>query len=84
MNGRSARWLVVIWGAAYVVFLSWPGLVPFNRIEPMILGMPFVMAFVAGWLVLGLIVLLVVDRVISREEDDMRDASQSDPTIPSH
>lgn len=82
MSGRLARWLIVVWGAAYVVCLSWPGLVPFNRIEPKIMGMPFVMAFVAGWLVLGLLVLIVVDRAISAEEDDT--AADRDPFTPSH
>ncbi len=68
MSGRAARLLIVAWGTAYVVCLSWPGLLPFNRIEPKVLGMPFVMAFVAGWLVLGLIVLIIVDRAVSRDE----------------
>jgi hypothetical protein len=65
--------LVVVWGALYIACLSGPGLTLFNRIEPKILGMPFVMAFVAGWLVLGLLVLIVVDRVVSREEAELSD-----------
>ena len=71
MSGRTARWLVLLWGAGYVVCLSWPGLTVFNRIEPKILGMPFVMAFVAGWLVLGLVVLILLDRAVTREEPDV-------------
>jgi len=69
MSGRGARVLVIVWGAAYAICLSWPGLTLFNRIEPKILGMPFIMAFVAGWLVLGLIVLILVDRAVRREEE---------------
>jgi hypothetical protein len=42
------------------------------------------MAFVAGWLVLGLLVLIVVDRVVSREEAELSDeaarASMPDTT----
>jgi len=73
VTGRSVRVLVVVWGALYIACLSWPGLTLFNRIEPKILGMPFVMAFVAGWLVLGLLVFIVVDRVVSREETELGD-----------
>jgi len=73
MSGRSARVLIVVWGIAYVVLLSWPGLTLFNRIEPKILGMPHVMAGVAGWLVISLIVLIVVDRAVSREETHLPD-----------
>jgi hypothetical protein len=68
VSGRGARVLIVVWAIVYAISLSWPGLTLFNRVEPKILGMPFVMAFVAGWLVLGLIVLILVDRAVSREE----------------
>jgi len=68
VSGRGARRLVITWGVGYVACLSWPGITFFNRIEPKIFGMPFIMAFVAGWLVLGLLVLVLLDRAVSREE----------------
>ena len=68
MSVRSARLLVLAWGVAYVVCLSWPVVGFFNRLEPRILGMPFVMMFVVGWLLLGLLVLFLLDRAVTREE----------------
>jgi uncharacterized protein DUF3311 len=57
--------------AAFLLFfffaVTWPGILPFNRVEPHILGLPFVMAWQAGLLVLTVIVLYLLDRVESRE-----------------
>lgn len=59
--------------AAYLIFFAvvatWPGILPFNRVEPRIFGMPFVMAWHGGLLLLTLVVLYLVDRVESRERD---------------
>jgi hypothetical protein len=38
-------------------------MLPFNRITPTILGLPFSMAWIALWVVLSFLVLVVVDRV---------------------
>lgn len=68
MTVANARLLLAFWGVAYVICLSWPVIGFFNRIEPRIFGMPFVMAFVVGWLVLGLIVLYILDRAVTADE----------------
>lgn len=63
------RWGVALFFLAYAAAVTWPGAVPFNRIRPLVLGMPLVMAWVAGWLVLAFVALLVLDRAETREED---------------
>lgn len=68
MTVRSARRLTVAWIVAATVLLTWPGIVPFNRIEPRIFGLPFVMIWVASWVVIGFVVLAIVDRAVTRAE----------------
>ncbi len=67
MSLRWTRWAVAAFLLFFVFVVTWPGILPFNRVEPRILGMPFVMAWHAGLLVLTGIVLYLVDRVESRE-----------------
>ena len=60
----SIRWVRLGAGLFLVLFaiaVTWPGMVPFNRIHPLILGLPFSMAWIALWVVLSFLVLLLVD-----------------------
>lgn len=82
MSVGAARRLVVGYGIAYVVALSFPGIVPSNRIRPMVLGMPFAMAWVAFWVLLGFVVLLVLDRAVSRAESARRQTRPDTPGAP--
>ncbi|HIA73480.1 MAG TPA: DUF3311 domain-containing protein [Gemmatimonadetes bacterium] len=50
-------------------FVTWPGLVPFARIEPLVLGLPFSMAWIAGWIAGSVFVLYGLDRVERRHRD---------------
>lgn len=50
----------------FTVAVTWPGMLPFNRIRPWILGLPFSMAWLALWVVLSFLVLLAVDRAEER------------------
>ena len=52
MNVRSARRLVVCYLVAYTILLTFPGVVPFNAIQPMVLGMPFNFFWLLLWIVL--------------------------------
>lgn len=63
------RWAVAVFFLAYAAAVTWPGAVPFNRIRPLVLGMPLSMVWVAGWLVLAFGVLLVLDWTETRDED---------------
>jgi hypothetical protein len=77
MPGKSLSRRLVSWGTAgffllFTAAVTWPGLIPFNRIQPTILGLPFTMAWIALWVVLSFVVLLLVDRLegSSREGDE--------------
>ena len=66
MSRRCA--LALFWG--YVVFaaffLTFPGVLPFNRLLPLVLGMPFVLGWVAFWVALAFFVFSAVDRALAR------------------
>jgi len=66
MTVRSARRIVFGLLGLYAVFLTWPGMAPFNRIEPMILGLPFVLVWIIFWVVLVGLALAWLDVVESR------------------
>jgi hypothetical protein len=66
---RSARALAGTYLLAALFFVTWPGLVPFARIEPFVLGLPFSMAWIAGWVVGVVFVLVLLDRVEKRHRD---------------
>lgn len=66
MSLVAARTLAVLYFLAYAVAVTWPGIVPFNRVRPFIFGLPFVMAWVAMWIVGSLFVLWTLDRVEAR------------------
>jgi hypothetical protein len=69
----SIRWVRLGAGLFLILFaiaVTWPGMVPFNRIHPLILGLPFSMAWIALWVVLSFLVLLLVDRLEGRARRD--------------
>jgi hypothetical protein len=59
VSARARRALVIAFFALYAVAVTYPGVVPFNRIFPLVLGLPYVLAWYAGWVVLGGVVLFV-------------------------
>jgi hypothetical protein len=45
----------------FVPFIGFLGLLPYaNKIEPYILGMPFLLFWVASWMVMASIILMIV------------------------
>lgn len=68
MTRRSARRLVVATFAAYSLALLWPGVLPFNRIRPFVLGLPFSFFWVILWVVLGGIALWLADRAYAEAD----------------
>jgi len=56
------RLAIAAFFAAYVAAVTWPGLTLVNRVHPLVLGLPFVMAWIAAWLVAAGLVLWGVDR----------------------
>lgn len=63
MTTRAARIIAALYLLAFAAAVTWPGMTLFNRVEPKVLGLPFNMAWIALWLILGMIVLLMVDMV---------------------
>ncbi len=45
----------------YAVALTYPGVAPFNRVYPLVAGLPFVLAWYAGWVALAGVVLFLYD-----------------------
>ena len=66
MSLKTARMLTVAYLVLAMFFVTWPGFLPFARIEPLILGLPFSMAWIAGWVVGVFFCLLLLDRVEKR------------------
>jgi TRAP-type C4-dicarboxylate transport system permease small subunit len=62
VSRRAGRILFVGFFLAYALAVTWPGVLPFNRVRPFVLGLPFSFAWVALWIVLGLVVFLIVHR----------------------
>lgn len=54
---RSVRWLVAAYVLVFLLATTWPGALLFNRIQPLILGLPFNL-FVIAFLIVGALGLL--------------------------
>jgi len=61
------RRLVVAFFLLFLLAVTWPGMLPFNRIEPLVLGLPFSMAWIAFWVLLAAGVLYLLERVEERK-----------------
>lgn len=69
MSLKTARALTGAYLVLAMFFVTWPGLVPFARIEPLVLGMPFSMMWIAAWVAGLVVVLTLLDRVEQRHRD---------------
>ncbi len=61
MRTRAARLVFWIFLVLYTVALTWPGMLPFDRIHPFVLGLPFSMFWVALWVAGGVLAFWLVD-----------------------
>lgn len=78
----SVRWVrrgAALFFLLFALAVTWPGMLPFNRFRPTILGLPFSMAWIAMWVLLSFLVFLVVDRVESRSRDNTEAEGAEDP-----
>ena len=69
MSLETARVLAGAYLVVAMICVTWPGFVPFARVEPQILGLPFAMAWVAGWVAGVFVVLALVERVERRHRE---------------
>lgn len=72
-----------IYFVLFVIFVTWPGFIPFNHPLPLVLGLPFNMAMIALWVAVGSVVLFVLDRSESRHAAESRTRAESGPGGPS-
>jgi hypothetical protein len=70
MSTRAARRLVIVAFILYSLVLTWPGVLPFNRIRPFVLGLPFNFFWVVLWVVIGGLALWAADRAYSKAADN--------------
>ncbi len=68
---RRRRNATIVFFLLYTVAVTWPGAVPFNRIRPLVLGLPFSLAWPAFWIVAGCAVLFLLNRAWERAEEEM-------------
>ena len=69
MTLRTARLLTGAYLIAMAVAVTWPGMVPFARIRPMVFGLPFSFFWVAAWIAVAVPVLYGLDLVERRHRD---------------
>ncbi|MCH7875818.1 MAG: hypothetical protein IH965_11025 [Gemmatimonadetes bacterium] len=63
---KRATWVAGIYFVAMAVGVTFPGIVPFNRARPFVLGVPFVFAWYLAWVVGAFIVFLYLYRTSSK------------------
>jgi TRAP-type C4-dicarboxylate transport system permease small subunit len=69
MSVRNLGRIAVAYSVIGAIALTWPGMLPFSRSVPRVLGLPFSVFWVAAWAGLGFIVLFVLERAITRAEN---------------
>ena len=72
---RRVRRFVVAFFLVMTVAVTWPGMVPFNRIRPLVLGLPLSLVWPALWIVAGCAVLFVLEWAWERAEAERAGAS---------
>ena len=59
---RFALVLAVVYFVAMAIAVTFPGIQPFNTIRPLVLGIPFVFAWVLGWVAGSILIFFVLYR----------------------
>jgi hypothetical protein len=75
VTDRAARRLVAAFFAINLIALTFPGVLPFNRLRPFILGLPFNFFWVVLWVVLGGVALWWLDARTHGAPSRTRDGS---------
>lgn len=60
MSIKAVRWAVVAYMVLFLLATTWPGAAYFNNIEPLVLGLPFNLFFIAMLIVGGLAMLVAL------------------------
>ncbi len=59
---RNSVWLAMVYFTAMAIAITFPGIRPFNTIQPLILGVPFVFAWVLSWVAGAVVIFLILYR----------------------
>jgi hypothetical protein len=78
MKLTTARRLTVATLALYGIALTFPGMLPFNRIRPFVAGLPFTLFWITLWILLATLALALLDRAESRAEREQARATERD------
>jgi hypothetical protein len=66
-RARRHRRLALGFFIVYAIAVTYPGVLPFNRARPFVLGLPFSMVWVTLWIVLGGVVFWLLERATPRD-----------------
>ena len=69
MSLKTARTFTGVYFIAMLIAVTWPGLVPFSRIQPFVLGLPFSLAWIALWIAGSVLVIYLLDQVEQQHRD---------------
>lgn len=65
----TARALAGTYFVAMALAVTWPGMVPFSRVEPRVLGLPFGFFWIIAWVALSVPVLWALERIEGRHRN---------------
>ena len=65
---RFATWFAAVYFVLMTISVTYPGIRPFNSIEPTVLGFPFVTSWLVLWIVGAAGVFYLVHRTHSKSE----------------
>jgi hypothetical protein len=68
-TGRALAWTYLVLA---MLAVTWPGILPFARIRPLIFGLPFSMVWIAAW-VAGCVVVFGLLELVERNHRTERD-----------
>ena len=66
------RAVVALFYLVFLIVVTWPGMLPFNRMEPRILGLPLSFAWPAIWVAASFFVMAALDWVEGGRDDEER------------
>jgi cbb3-type cytochrome oxidase subunit 3 len=70
MTAGTARVIAVGFLLLFLLAVTWPGMLPFNRVRPLVLGLPFSLAWVTLWVALACLVLWWIHATGRKGDDD--------------
>ena len=63
---RKAVWIAVAYFTAMAIAITFPGIRPFNTIQPLLFGIPFVFAWVLSWVAGSVVIFFILYRIYQK------------------